>query len=282
MVQWREVGQVNQTNFYVGRPDSVALDTLFRRYWCAKGWAHGVVSDAELAHAKMAGVMFDPANITHDNSVRLAIGMRQKLAPKAVANAFLASLSTRRLDLRSALGSYGAMLNLPAHNYEMGNGISCAVCGDYGASANFDVSVLNFERFKWGGVRHDQPTYEAFDLAWLCSRTIPEPTEGDLDIMRTMIDVLSSLPAAARPGDAEKAIADLFPSNTNERRILIGILGLAGVLIPRDLPTFWNGYPRISERKQPLNKNDWEYPAMWWRGADGVNREALNFWFPRL
>jgi hypothetical protein len=29
-------------------------------------------------------------------------------------------------------------------------------------------------------------------------------------------------------------------------------------------------------------KNDWRYPAIWWRGADGVNLEAVELCFPPL
>jgi hypothetical protein len=27
---------------------------------------------------------------------------------------------------------------------------------------------------------------------------------------------------------------------------------------------------------------DWAYPVSWWTGADGVNEEAVTFWFPEI
>jgi hypothetical protein len=145
-----------------------------------------------------------------------------------------------------------------------------------------DVSVLNFERLKWGGVRHAQPLYAALDLGWFSSRRTPKRTEIDLNILRMIIDRISLLGSGAGPGDAEKAIKSLFTSNTAERRVVIQILGLAGVSIPMGLPTFWDAYPGCAERKQPSNKNDWSYPVLWWKGSDGLNANALSFWFPDL
>ena len=149
-------------------------------------------------------------------------------------------------------------------------------------SRRTDISVLNFERLKWGGVRHTQPLFAALDLEWFSSMHAPEPTKDDLDAFRKILDRASALSSNAGPNDLEQAIKGLFASNKQERRVVIDILGLAGVLVPRWLPNFWDTYPLCAERKQPLNKNDWSYPVLWWKGADGINAKALDFWFPKL
>jgi hypothetical protein len=263
--------------------DSAALDILFRKYWSSAGWTQGDISASEAAYAKQAGVMFDPVDSTHDESVAQALEVRDRIAPETIADAFLASLSSRRLDWRSALGSYSAIRNLTSHSFTRAEGRKdCAVCGTYPTSVKTDVNVLNFERLKWGGVRHSQPLYAALDLGWFSSKIAPKPTEIDLNIMRMIVDRISLLDSDTGPRDAEKAITRLFASNTAERRIVIQILGLAGVLSPMGLPTFWEAYPHCAERKQPTNKNDSSYPVLWWKGSDGINREALKFWFPDL
>jgi hypothetical protein len=265
------------------KPDATAVEILFRRYWSPSGWTKGVISPAEFDYAKTAGVMFDPIEITHDAAIARALEIRGKIPPQMVGDAFLASLSSRRMDWRSPLGSLSAIRNLPAHSFAPDGGfITCAVCSAYRSLTGADISVLNFERLKWGGVRHDQPLYAALDLEWFCSLRHAEPTDRDWDVLRAVIDRISKLSPADRPGHAEKAIRGLFPSNESERRTVIDILGLAGVLIPNGLPNFWNDYPFYVKRKQPSNKNDWKYPVLWWTGSDGVNHDALQFWFPDL
>jgi hypothetical protein len=33
--------------------------------------------------------------------------------------------------------------------------------------------------------------------------------------------------------------------------------------------------------QQPWHKDDWPYPARWWRGGHGIDRQAIGFWFGR-
>ncbi len=263
--------------------NTVASEILFRRYWSAKGWHKGEISAAEFAYAKKTGMMFDPIDASHDGIVENALAIRDSITPETVANAFLFSLPSRRLDLRSALGSYSALLHLTPHRYKQISGrIDCAICGAYLKSPGTDINILNFERHKWGGVRHADPLYASLDLEWFRSAHVPSSgTEGS-EILRHAFAKIRDLGPGARPGDAEVAIQGLFASSKAERRIVIDILGLAGVLAPTNLPNFFSSYPECVYRKQPTNKNDWKYPVLWWRGSDGIGEEAMRFWFPNI
>jgi hypothetical protein len=100
--------------------DRKALNILFSTYWSSTGWKperDQVTPAADLLHAKRAGVMFDPVRPSHEGIVRRAIEVRVRVDPEAVAAAFLASLSTRRLELRSALGSYAVLRHFPDHDH---------------------------------------------------------------------------------------------------------------------------------------------------------------------
>jgi hypothetical protein len=263
--------------------DPKAIEILFRKYWAATGWTRGTVTQAEYEYAKDAGVMFDPIDVTHDALVERAIAARRNLAPARVAEAFLASLSSRRLDWRSALGSLSAILHLPDHAFiPLPHAPGCAMCGQVPNAMAADVSVLNFQRLKWGGVWHSRPLFAALDLEWFTALHVPQPSEIDLQILSTALDRFRSLPSGARPGHLEKALRGLLPSNTSERRTLIDILGLAGVLVPRNRPTFWGEYPPTMDREGPPRTSDWSYPVLWWTGIDGINQDAVAFWFPRL
>jgi hypothetical protein len=162
--------------------DERARTILFKTYWSTEGWrSEPSTPPADLAYALQAGYLFAPETMLHD-----ALMLRVKAALRAlsladVLNAFLASLSTRRLDIRSALGSYAVAQHLPLHPYESLGG-QCRICGAFDPIL-CDWSLLNFERHKWGGVRHDQPSYIAFDLEQVAQLGPFTPTPQDWAIL---------------------------------------------------------------------------------------------------
>ena len=149
-------------------PNKRAERILFDTYWSSQGWKdEPVTSPADFTYAKEAGYLFDSITLSHDEVLDHLLRLRLRLDPTMVARAFSDSLTNRRLDLRSALGSYGANLYLPKHDF-VGSRTStptrCDICECHiGEPEN--LSILNFERFKWGGVRHQNPAYALFDLS---------------------------------------------------------------------------------------------------------------------
>ena len=90
--------------------DKRALKILFDTYWSSNGWVRGErrLGADDFAYAKSRRVMFDPIRPTHGEAISRLHSVIHRLEPRQVADGFLASLSTRRLDWRSALGSYSA------------------------------------------------------------------------------------------------------------------------------------------------------------------------------
>ena len=155
----------------------------------------------------------------------------------------------------------------------------CAYCGQYEPAA--EPNVLNFERIKWGGVRHDDPRYIALDLQLFAAQEPAVPTKDDYGVLRAILDAARSMSPAARLGDLEKALSKLLPSNKSERRTLIGILGYAGILTDPGRPDFREQFVPVTEREMtPLHKDDWPYPVRWWNGSFGLNEAAVAHWFP--
>src|SRR4051794_31777698 len=102
--------------------DQKALKILFSTYWTSAGWkantARSNIAPEDLAYAINAGYMFLPEQVTHDDVVRRVIAIRKTVTMHDASRAFLASLSTRRLDLRSALGTFAVARHFPAHTYQ--------------------------------------------------------------------------------------------------------------------------------------------------------------------
>jgi hypothetical protein len=266
--------------------DKRALRILSATYWSSSGWKkdHTTPPD-DLAHARSARMMFDPKHLSHDESVLWALRSRDQVSKSQVVSGFIASLTSRRLDWRSALGSYAVSLNLPFHSFtKNGARFWCPICAghDSGDRAE-DLNVLNFERFKWGGVRHTNPVYIGFDLEQFLLDLPVQPSDADVKLLKKMLGVAGAMPRKAKLSDLAKQLTGIVSSNLSERRALIEILGYCGILQDPSKPSFLDGFPPHSSRPEvPWRKNDWSYPVQWWNGSCGVNNDAVTFWFPNL
>src|SRR3712207_5248811 len=95
-------------------PDRRAVQVLLETYWSSAGWRDDPRPTAEdLDYAVATGVMYrESGSAGHDEVVAEVRERAARLRGGRVAGAFLASLTSRRLDLRSALGSYAVAQGL--------------------------------------------------------------------------------------------------------------------------------------------------------------------------
>ena len=274
--------------------DKQAREILLQTFW-KDGWirdADRSISPDDFAYAKRMGYMFDPIKLSHDQVVSQLIEERSRVGRTAASDAFLASLGSRRLDLRSALGSYAFAANFPRHEIAVTPATTvpsgarrCEWCGLYEhlIPAEIDLNALNFGRHKWGGVRHDSPTYAWLDLSLFRKEPLQKPAAADKQIMNRIIETAHSMEPGATVSNLEKALAGTFKSSKAERRVLIEILAVCGVLQPRNRSGYFGEFTFDYEREHTgQHLNDWGYPAIWWRGSDGVSESALAAYFPDL
>lgn len=263
--------------------DKKALQILFHTYWSPAGWREPrLATDPEdFRYAKQAGVMFDPIGLAHDRVVDWLLRGRAKVQAGEVTDAFLASLTTRRLDLRSALGSYAVARHFPPHKHEGGRG-ACRICGGYDLPEGEaeDLNVFNFERFKWGGVRHDRAAYAAFDLERFLAGERPKPTEQDKLVLRSIVDAIEGAEGDMTAPKLQGQLSGLFKSNKAEREVVLAILGFCGILRTPGHPAYWDHFVPYVDRV--ARDVEMAYPACWWRGRDGLDRDALRRVFPTL
>jgi hypothetical protein len=264
--------------------DQRAIKILMDSYWTSAGWRDApITSPEDLAYAKNAGVMFDAIRVSHAEIVRRALDVRDRVDPQAVATAFLASLSTRRLELRSALGSYAVLRYFPEHQLDPATK-RCPICGAWDdPTDDHDLSMLNFERFKWGGVRHSEPLYGAFDLDEFLRIEPVIPKEADLDILQNVLKTAAQAAPKTTARQLQGLLRNILPSEREEREILITILGYTGILAAPEHPGFHDRFIPADKRELPPRFSAANtYPACWWRGEYGINREAVRNWFPGL
>ena len=226
---------------------------------------------------------------SHDELVSLAVDSAAKLTPSAVASAFAASLTTRRLDWRSAFGSYAAVRHLRPHSYEHAklDGGQCAVCG-LAKSPSFDPTRLATLRATQRRlIRFASVAYAAFDLSTFGDLEVSPPTDADRSALRDLLDGLRGLTSADRLRNLDGAIRGTFKSNKGERRYVLEALGIAGVLAPKDLPSYFDAWVRDYDRETTFATShhyarDTAWPLQCWTGTDGVNEARVRFWFGEL
>ena len=260
------------------REDPRARKILFDTFWTSAGWRSSRTTDpTDLAYARAAGYMFEPRDGTHDEWIARARAAADRVTLDEVAAAFVASLGSRHVAARSALGSLASARHLGPHAFEPWSA-TCGECGIYPAPRPANLDVLSFERHKWGGVRHGDPVYAWFDLDIFARSERPQETSRDIDILNELVNAARQADPEDRPADLERAIAPLLPSSKDERRTLLGILALCGVLAAPDHPGLLTEWVPYSERQPPPkpSKNDWLYPMFWWRGSIGVNESVLR------
>ncbi len=260
--------------------DKKALAILFSKYWApSKGWVKNTVSPEDFQYAKAAGAMFDDIEIQHNELLQSCITQCNLITKTDVVAAFISSLSSRRLDLRSALSSYACGQNLPLHDFQGKSNTSCTICGTYQKDSLVELNVLNFERHKFGGVRHIQPVYIWLDLTIFLGEQISQPSIAERDTLRKIIDELRNL-NSGKLSDAEKCIAPFFKANKNEREGIISALGYLGVLhIPTYQPFYKTYTPEIDRCHSSYAKSDWPFPSDLWLPEFGLNDESIQYWF---
>ena len=226
----------------------------------------------------------------HAAAVRSLRLTAELIAPNEVASAFVASLGSRQLEARSALGSYAFARVLPDHPLDAlpdAFATVCRVCGWSRMPAGHEAldaesaEHMARERRKWGGVRHLDPAYAAYDLAAFRELPRAEPSADDWRRLDLILRTPALLAPEAKAADLEAAIASVLRSNKRERAALLRVLAYAGVLEAPGHPSFFDAYVPPDGRDLPFQRfADWGYPIIWWRARDGVRSDAVAFWFP--
>jgi hypothetical protein len=270
--------------------DRRALQILKDTYKTYTGWElePPLPPPDDYDYARSKGLMFDPIQCSHDDKVKRVAAVCRRVRPREAARAFLASLGGR-LEWRSALGCYAVFRHMRVHKYKPKGPTTgdhprnwCVVCGDFNYPFPKDLNLVNYYRFEQGA-SEDRPLEAAFILERFTQESHAEPTPVDFDTLRGILRAAASLPAQARANDLEKAVAKRLKTNKYKRQSLLEILSFCGIFQSCDCPGYLHAFVNFEHRGYPPGPaSEWGYPMRWWRGSDGVNAEAVKFWFPEL
>ena len=252
------------------------------------------ISENELAIAKEQGYLFDyPKYETHADMLQRLSSILAQIEPKDIANAFLFSLSTRRLEYRSALGSYYYALAIPEHEFMKSHNeilaaasIHCYLCG-WSAwkdvpnkfDEKYGYNFKNYERYKYGGsvIGNTNLNYAIFDLEQFVKLPKVKPTDEDKRIFAKILSCVECLESSDKVGKLRDIIrkAKIFKTNKDEISVLLGELGICGILASDDFPSYDVYFANEYERDPVEYKNDFAYPVNRWHARDGINGKRL-------
>jgi hypothetical protein len=242
----------------------------------------------QMAVAVDAGIMFpEPRALDHDGWVNAARQAGASVNADEISEAFLASLTTRRLDLRSALSSYAVARVLPEHPYTPWYNTGCAVCGLFvrkdGTIKPKDLNVFSWYRFGSGGYSQNDIDYIAFDLEQFPHAPRPALTAADVSLGQQIIEYLRQLPPATTAAQAVKGMT-MLRGNNAERGELLDILRICGILHDDEHPGYSDTFiPYTESIKFPGVRYPFgHYPTWWWRASGGISTSALRRFLPQL
>ena len=269
--------------------DKKATKILLKTFWDSSGWRfncldikdvikRGYLTQEDFEYAKSKGMMFDTVTISHDECLSRLKNAALKIDIKVLTSAFLYSLSTKQVFLRSAISSFSYAQRIENHKFEHHPDTryspmtySCSICEKYGATGNKDYenedfNVLNFERIKWGGIRYCDIIYCMFDLEQFTKYDNFSPTEEDIILFKNILQTIEGCDKKDGPTQLREKLKGVFPSTKDERDQVIEILAELGILKPKEL--------------RPIRgpRNDWS-GAEDWRGEDGYEKSVVDLYF---
>lgn len=262
---------------------------LYREFELEKSVPLTEQQKADFELAKSEGYMFDyPQPISHEETMKRLSDVLSAISREDVANAFLYSLSTQRLEYRSALASYYYAVAIPKHeNVPDGYGV-CSVCG-FKEWKRADQSVVktsaftegfnrfNYQRYKYGGGLGIDFNFALFDLEQFVKLPRVSPCDEDIGIFKRILGCVGKLEGwRDKVAKLQKAVIHekILKTNADEMSQLLEALGMCGVLTERNYPALEEKFVTFDEIRS-LQFSEWDYPINMWRAYCGVNKERL-------
>lgn len=241
-------------------------------------------TDSEICYAKSVGYWLENERIEHDELISKFQHFAKIIDPHDVAESFVAGLGQERVELRSALGCYVLAQCLPAHAAKLAKNFPCLICDTY---LNGDPPQATL--FRSTGIRARfttgipiDPTFGVLELEWYLAAPRATATSEDRVHFKEILTALRNAPADCAPNALSKHLGKLIGKNSIQRQHTLETLSAIGVLEPADFPSYWRAFTPYEKRVRWENRNDWEFPMRLWRGTDGVNEEAVRYWFAHL
>ncbi|MCZ9840196.1 hypothetical protein OFR22_11360 [Brachyspira hyodysenteriae] len=181
--------------------DKKAKRILFNYFW-KNGWIDDSkmhINEEDFLYAKEKGLMFDFSKeiIKYDELIKNISNLIKEIDFNDTVKAFLCSLSSRAIHLRSFVSSYYLGQKIISYDFSKNENIENEFYKKYNIIVDdFKLehqNVYNFEKYKWGGVRLEQLSYIYFDLREFSKIDFEfNPTKEDINIFNAILEKIDS------------------------------------------------------------------------------------------
>ncbi len=229
-----------------------------------------------LLHTK--GMIVPAQDMAHDELIEKLLHEKSITDQASVVASFLIGLENGLPEKRAALSAYVIMLNFPAHGFASTHGIQCDVCGVF-KNRSRDFTLCNLARYSVGATYSGAP--EQLYVFLREHNKAAVPAVQSVSMLKHVLSVLRAADLQDRPVTLEKKLRAIpgIGMDKEQSRALLDLLGHLGVLETPEHKGFVHHYTYIGLAPRKSHSSDWSYPVDFWTGRDGVNEEAVEFWF---
>ena len=224
--------------------------------------------------------------MTHNKAIVQLLHEYQSADKRRYTDIFLSALNGTHWN--SGLYAYAAMQNFPKHDYTTENPGSsedekritpCDICSSY--LENIDDESDYHEYYFVDGLNADS-IYERLYIISYINRL-----EDDFAVTQKNFDTFSELMLCLKNAEPSAGIRDIFKllkkrmKGIAEDKIqaILETLGICGILSAKKYKSPFHKYINLAVAPRSSRSSDWAYPVDFWRGSDGIDREALIYWF---
>ena len=277
-------------------PDSRALKLLKRYDVLAERGAEGSENLASLARGKLTspedfqymvdcGLAFRKVSMTHNEAIAACFRAFHPKHKQKVSNLFVRGFGAGRPEWRSGLGAFALMQSFPKHEFRPNAAGICEVCSGREIEDALDVTYLNHLRFTVGGFVMAMRPYEIqFFLTQQELLAEEVPTDEDRELFRRVLDAARQADDSVTPLRFQQILKALTgPRMSNgQLRCIIETLGLCGIMQTEIHSGYLSHFTNPGLAPHKTHSSDWAYPVDFWTGKDGLNEQAVDFWFGHI
>ncbi|KIQ16520.1 hypothetical protein RT99_20885 [Flavobacterium sp. MEB061] len=217
----------------------------------------------------------------------------EKCDKKIIVDSFLASFSSNKRELRSALPVYAIMQTFPNHkfilreNQILARESPCGICSTaYGYPKELSeksLEILYLCINEGGLIGHGLSNYYNY-LHVFNSNEIKNAEVKDEDF-RIFSEILDIILNTEENDTLKKTVLKNIGKikglkiTVEQRQVLLETLGYCSILETDKYKGLLEKYTNLSVAPRKTHSSDWNYPVDFWLGKDGINKEAFKFWF---
>ena len=243
---------------------------------------------------------------THDQAVKELLALYSSADKRHYTDLFLSGLCGPTLN--GGFGAYALMKNFVEHTHmyegeipkDYPDMVGCKICGAYltGEFADwamtYDLSMRHgnyplciYKRIyvlRKCNALENLPTINPQDFAMfaeIISFLQNAEPQNKIQAVATKLQAANFYsPLADSIKAHNKTGASMYKDTAAVRvKIILETLGLCGILHSTEHKGFFYEYINVNELPKSSSTSNWYYPIDFWKGQDGINWAALDYWF---